>query len=101
MGCFSPNALGLYDLHGHVWEWCQDDWHDNYQGAPNDSRAWHKNGKNTQVRRGGSWYNNPVDCRSAIRNCSFPNYCSSFYGFRVVCGHPNTIFSRSQPMGIG
>ncbi len=53
VGQYSPNAFGLYDMHGNVWEWCQDDWHDNYQDAPTDGRAWVSGGL-IKVRRGGS-----------------------------------------------
>ena len=64
-----PNAFGLYDMHGNVREWCQDHWHDNYQGAPLDGSAWeedplHNNGR---VIRGGSWSDAPGGCRSAFR----------------------------------
>jgi formylglycine-generating enzyme required for sulfatase activity len=61
VGCFKvANAFGLYDMHGNVWEWCEDDYHPNYQGAPTDGSAWiSKNKPTTKVLRGGSWYYNP------------------------------------------
>ncbi|MFM6309630.1 MAG: formylglycine-generating enzyme family protein, partial [Dolichospermum sp.] len=67
VGFFPPNLFGLHDMHGNVWEWCQDDWHDNYEGAPIDGSAWISL-TNRKVLRGGSWNYYPVLCRSASRN---------------------------------
>ena len=69
VGSFAANAFGLYDMHGNVWEWVEDCWHDNYKGAPTDGRAW-KTGcyRKYAVLRGGSWNDNPGALRSAIRS---------------------------------
>ena len=65
---FSANAFGLYDMHGNVYEWCQDHWHDNYEGVPINGSAWiTDNNESYRVVRGGSWYNSPRYCRSAYR----------------------------------
>jgi formylglycine-generating enzyme required for sulfatase activity len=81
-----PNAFGLWDMHGNAWEWCQDNWHSNYKGAPIDGSAWLTGNENdTHVVRGGSWYDNPWACRSAARNYGTPDYRSSIVGFRLVC----------------
>jgi formylglycine-generating enzyme required for sulfatase activity len=74
-------------MHGNVWEWCQDDWHNNYQGAPTDGSAWIINeAKSVKLLRGGSWVYNPDACRSAYRNSNDAGFDYSLYGFRVVCG---------------
>ncbi|BAY30157.1 hypothetical protein NIES2107_20010 [Nostoc carneum NIES-2107] len=88
VGIFPPNGFGLYDMHGNVWEWCQDDWHSSYKGAPTDGTAWLNENDTSAVLRGGSCFDFPSVCRSASR------YYNSWAGrvilnvnngFRVVC----------------
>ena len=81
------NNFGLYDMHGNVWEWCQDNWHSNYEGAPIDGSAWLGIEKNTNTRllRGGSWYYYPDYCRSAFRLNYYLLDNLGNLGFRVVC----------------
>ena len=80
------NAFGLTDMHGNVFEWCQDHWHSNYDGAPTDGSAWQEGEDlSTRVRRGGSWNVYPRVCRSACRYYYFPGDRNSYYGFRVCC----------------
>jgi formylglycine-generating enzyme required for sulfatase activity len=89
---FLPNAFGLYDMHGNVWEWCLDHWHENYQGASIDGSAWLSDDDNAaRVLRGGSWINNPRDCRSATRDDDTPVNRNYIIGFRVVCEIPRTL----------
>jgi formylglycine-generating enzyme required for sulfatase activity len=87
VGTFQPNAFGLYDMHGNVWEWCQDSWHSNYKGAPTDGSAWLDNeeSSNRKLLRGGSWFNYPANCRSAFRYDNDLDYRIGNFGFRVVC----------------
>ena len=89
VGSFPPNALGLYDMHGNVWEWCEDNWHDNYEGAPTDGSAWISGSEPMKVVRGGSWSSNPRFCRSAFRRLTRDNRVN-YIGFRVVCVVPRT-----------
>ncbi len=84
------NAFGLYDMHGNVWEWCEDYWHKNYEGAPTDGSAWSSETSNTKVLRGGSWYVNPLLCRSACRLDFSRDDRNYSFGFRVVCVVPRT-----------
>jgi formylglycine-generating enzyme required for sulfatase activity len=86
VGSFFANAYGLYDMHGNVWEWCFDHWHDSYQGAPKDGSAWlSEMGNFPRVIRGGSWCDPPANCRSASREKFSPHNRSSMIGFRIVC----------------
>jgi formylglycine-generating enzyme required for sulfatase activity len=87
VGTFLPNAFGLYDMHGNVLEWCEDDFHSDYKGAPDDGSAWVESDRENarKLLRGGSWYNNPVDCRSANRNNYTRDDRNSIVGFRVSC----------------
>jgi formylglycine-generating enzyme required for sulfatase activity len=82
----SANAFGLFDMHGNVWEWCQDVWHENYDGAPNDGSAWLSGGESEmRVARGGSWYYRATFCRSAFRyRFPSPSHKHNNIGFRVV-----------------
>ncbi|WP_445635245.1 SUMF1/EgtB/PvdO family nonheme iron enzyme [Nostoc sp. DSM 114161] len=89
VGSFPPNAFGLYDMHGLVWEWCQDNRHHNYQGAPTDGSAWLQTGLfsnllSDRVMRGGSWGFLPEGCRSANRKSDGANLRFNSIGFRVV-----------------
>jgi len=79
------SAFGLYDMHGNVEEWCLDNWHDSYDGAPTDGTAWTIGGDpEYQVLRGGSWYSSAKYCRSSARNWLGPQYRFNGIGFRVV-----------------
>ncbi len=85
----AANAFGLCDMHGNVWEWCQDHWHSNYEGAPTDGSAWLTDDEGSaRVRRGGSWDDDPRNCRSAYRYVTFPVIANYSMGFRVVCVAP-------------
>ena len=88
VGSFRRNAFGLYDMHGNVLEWCQDIWHNNYNGAPIDGSAWlnkDNNDNHSRLMRGGSWLNIPGFCRSAFRNNYIPGDRNNVIGFRLVC----------------
>jgi len=96
VGCPTPVGVyprggtpdGILDLAGNVWEWCQDAWRDNYDGAPIDGSAWTKGGAEAgRVLRGGSWVSNPYYCRSALRGDAGPDYRNYLSGgFRCAAG---------------
>lgn len=81
VGTFPANDWGLHDMHGNVWEWCEDDWHS--QDRIEDSR----------VLRGGSWGGSPGLCRSAVRNFDPRGYRYRNIGFRVCCVPPRALLS--------
>jgi eukaryotic-like serine/threonine-protein kinase len=86
---FPPNLFGLYDMHGNLWEWCLDEWFDNYQDAPADGGARGdfetRDEQKPRVVRGGSWFSHGQRCRSASRASLSASFRHPHYGFRVVC----------------
>ena len=111
VGQFPSNDFGLYDMHGNVWEWCLDPWHESYQDKTRtDSEVWDEeqseeqylldknnviqllSDKRARVLRGGSWLDYPRLCRSATRYWSVPVFRLNYddIGFRVVCRFPRT-----------
>ncbi len=85
VGCLPPNAFGLCDMHGNLWEWCADAWHDRYEGAPSDGAPWEADpGSVCGVLRGGSWHDEPASCRSAVRLRYRRSEGDELVGFRVA-----------------
>jgi formylglycine-generating enzyme required for sulfatase activity len=87
VGIFPANPFGLYDMCGNIYEWCEDEWHKNYINAPIDGSAWTSLSINIRSRalRGGWWYTNPGNCRSAFRTNNLGLNHDFSIGFRVVC----------------
>ena len=85
-----PNAWGLYDMHGNIWEWCEDDYHDSYENAPKSGEPWidEANRGDYRVVRGGSWGSNARGCRSAGRSRGTPDHRGHFLGFRLTRSYP-------------
>jgi formylglycine-generating enzyme required for sulfatase activity len=81
---FPANPWGLHDMHGNIWEWCEDCWHERYTGAPKDGSAWLQRNCSLRVVRGGSWGSNPRDLRSANRVGIEPVNRDYGLGFRVA-----------------
>ena len=83
VGQKKPNAWGLYDMHGNVWEWCSD-WKGDYTNGTMSDPTGPRSG-NVRVVRGGSWGSSTRDCRSASRGGLDPDYRFMLYGLRVAC----------------
>ncbi|MBU0654556.1 MAG: SUMF1/EgtB/PvdO family nonheme iron enzyme [Gammaproteobacteria bacterium] len=91
VGSFPSNPFGLHDMRGNVYEWVQDCWHEDYQGAPADGTAWESGGDcGRRVLRGGSWNLDPYYLRSSNRFYFAPDHRDDNLGFRVVCVLPLT-----------
>jgi formylglycine-generating enzyme required for sulfatase activity len=85
VGLFKPNGFGLYDVHGNVWEWVEDSWHETYDRAPTDGSAWLQGGDPSyRVVRGGSWRNESDVVRAAVRVQRNASVRFDTLGFRVA-----------------
>jgi formylglycine-generating enzyme required for sulfatase activity len=80
---YPANAFGLHDVHGNVWEWTEDCWNGNYNGAPSDGMPWTSGDCSQRVLRGGSWIDIPLYLRSADRGRSTASERYGVGGFRV------------------
>ncbi len=79
-----PNTWGLYDMSGNVWEWCEDYYHEDYTGAPDDGSPWQEDPGPNMVSRGGSITSAARRCRSAARDACYTDFRYCFLGFRLV-----------------
>jgi formylglycine-generating enzyme required for sulfatase activity len=85
VGSFAPNVFGVHDMLGNVWEWVEDHWHNNYEGAPADETAWTYGGNQQgRVVRGGSWDCSPKLARSASRARAVTSSRYDDFGFRIA-----------------
>jgi formylglycine-generating enzyme required for sulfatase activity len=99
VGAKKPNAWGLYDVHGYLWEWCSDTWHDSYEGAPNDGTSWKGGAKEAKrVIRSGSWKDKPDRLTSSFRLGVSPTTRDDAVGLRpVLADKPVLAKTRRNP----
>ena len=83
VGSKKANAFGLYDMHGNVWQWCQDAYKEDYEKVNTTDPVNDVHGA-SRVLRGGSWFFNPEYCRSALRIRYVPDDRNDIIGFRVA-----------------
>jgi formylglycine-generating enzyme required for sulfatase activity len=103
VGIFPANKWGLHDMHGSVWEWCRDEWHSNYIGAPNNETTWIEIDQKEASRslRGGSWHSGAENCRSSVRRFNACDNRNSHLGFRVSCVLPRILPSWTlRPLAL-
>jgi formylglycine-generating enzyme required for sulfatase activity len=84
VGGFAPNAFGVYDMYGNVWEWVEDCWNDSYDDAPVNGSAWTSGDCSSHVLRGGAWHAKPSVLRAALRVGYHPDIRFNAIGFRVA-----------------
>lgn len=84
VGSYPPNAFGVHDMHGNVYEWVADCWHDHYNGAPVDGSVWKEKRCELVQIRGNDWGEAPIFSRSANRNSNAPQERCDWLGFRVT-----------------
>jgi len=84
VGAKKPNAWGLYDVHGYLWEFVEDSWHDSYEGAPTDGRAWSEAAPKKVVVRSGSWKDNHSKLTSSARRAVAVTDADDAIGLRCV-----------------
>ena len=84
VGSYAPNAFGLFDMHGNVWQWVEDCYHESYNGAPQNGASWTEDNCESRVRRGGSWWNNAANLRAAIRRKDDPASRTNHNGLRLA-----------------